>query len=701
MADEDTPPRQMSLIPYASDAQEIVLRRGNAVVVYDAPSRQLLVRNASEKSLDLGECPTCHRPYREDTPRDSEEHERHLNSERHFVDPEYFGLLAASQRPTPNASGTTTPSRRLFQPALRSGRSRDVSGTSGPPAESSFLSGNPSAARGEGIASSAFNDGHFKTFFVEKEVLGKGGSGIVLLVEHVMASVPLGHYACKRVPVGDDHAWLEKVLMEVKLLHKILHPNLVRYHWVWLEHHQQSPFGPSVPCLWILQEYCNGGDLHNLVLGPKEEPVTKEKLKQRMRRRSRGDPPELSNDLRSPSKLTFEQIASFFKDITTGLHHLHTQGYVHRDLKPSNCLLQRSPTGKIPKVLISDFGEVQAAGAKRGSTGATGTISYCAPEVLRKDGPDGVYGDFTSKSDIWSLGMIVYFMAFGHLPYSNADGIAEEDEDLDELRAEIECWPGFDDGTRTRADLPKELYKFLKRLLSADPNERPSTEEILSSIKAGAPLGEAGPAPTEDGIPRVLSMDMPGHRPSPQTRRQSAYTSKQGLASLARESSGENRRSQSPAKQRLGTRSEGHSRPTSPLDSSVVIRPRKIELPPTSDTPPPQQSPRLALPAPPASPQRPIVESGLHILGHPTAMLSIRTFLFAVKVLSLFLPCSPYAARSWVLYPLLGLAALDMGILRFGIRQSLLILGVHFAAVIVAYQHGCLCERPAMVWEDP
>lgn len=96
-------------------------------------------------------------------------------------------------------------------------------------------------------------------------------------------------------------------------------------------------------------------------------------------------------------------------------------------------------------MLISDFGEVQAESSVRKSTGATGTISYCAPEVLRQDTVTGLYGNFTTKSDIWSLGMILYFMCFGALPYTSSEGIQEEYEDLDLLREEISTWSGFKD----------------------------------------------------------------------------------------------------------------------------------------------------------------------------------------------------------------------------------------------------------------
>jgi serine/threonine protein kinase len=266
-----------------------------------------------------------------------------------------------------------------------------------------------------------------------------------------------------------------------------------------------------VPCAFILQQYCNSGDLHKYILDSVKTSFTPHELKERMRRKSKGQAE--SPELNGPRRLQLDEIYSFFKDITSGLNHLHSNGYIHRDLKPSNCLLHR--TGQKVRVLVSDFGEVQAQNAARKSTGATGTISYCAPEVLKREFPGGVLGNFSTKSDIFSLGMIVYFMCFGRLPYKNADGIDEDKEDLEQLRAEIAQWVGFDDQTKLRTDLPDRLYKFLKRLLSINPAERPGTDDILQSIKGGGMLDESGgfPEPVPVDGPRISSADSPS--PSP------------------------------------------------------------------------------------------------------------------------------------------------------------------------------------------
>lgn len=687
-------------------------QRGNAIVVYDRQSRQLSVRDASsDEPVELDACPYCQRPFAEDWHHNAatDEHLGPANSAYHdqtIFKPEYFGMLAASQRPSPTSSaGANTPGGRLFQPALRSGRSRDVSGSQEPPADAEFITSEPSASARAGISSSAFSPGYFKQFFRSIRELGRGGNGVVLLVEHIMDRVSLGQFACKRVPVGNDHDWLEKVLVEVKLLQKIPHKNLVSYHWVWLEDYQPSKFGPSIPCLWILQEYCNGGDLHSYVLGPNKpapdsDSTTKEKLKQRARRRSKGDETDelpTAADLRGPSKLTFDEIFSFFRDITSGLHHLHTKGYIHRDLKPSNCLIQRD--GPRARVLISDFGEVQAAGAKRGSTGATGTISYCAPEVVQRDATGSAFGEFTTKSDIFSLGMIVYFMCFGRLPYMSADGVDEENEDLEELRSEITKWPGFDEEVRQRPDLPEKLYRYLKRLLSVDPNERPSTEEILSSIKAGAGLGETVAAAfVEENSSRVSAIDSPRRRGSPPARaakgqQQAAYMTRPGLSSLSRQlSDPDTNRPRSPIR-----RQSFQHAPATPTEHSVIRRPRHVDLPPPSpSSKSPQLSPRLMLPPPP---QPPSILTQLYRLSQsPLTVTLVRTALFLIKILSLTLPCTPFTTSAWLLYPLLGVAALDLGIMEWDLRRSVLLFVAHGVTVFVAWQHGRLCERGTGEW---
>lgn len=80
------------------------------------------------------------------------------------------------------------------------------------------------------------------------------------------------------------------VLIEVQLLQRLSHPNLVSYRHVWLEDVKLNRFSPSVPCAFILQEYCNSGDLLHYIIGNGPDvALTKEQLKEQVRRKSKGN----------------------------------------------------------------------------------------------------------------------------------------------------------------------------------------------------------------------------------------------------------------------------------------------------------------------------------------------------------------------------------------------------------------------------
>ncbi|KAJ8107320.1 hypothetical protein ONZ43_g6771 [Nemania bipapillata] len=343
----------MELIPYSSREGQIVLRHRNALVIRDHASQRLEIRGAS-----VTECPTCKRPLRSSSP------ERHFDvpppHHESWVDPQYFRMLQAGhyeQGGLRNGQPSSNHVRRLTQPILPP--SSEV--TAEPVGDAEFVSSTSAPQEGARIRRDAFSPNYFTRFFVEERELGRGGKGIVLLVRHEIDGCLLGHFACKRVPVGDDHAWLEKVLVEVELLAALSHPNLVSYRHVWLEDVQIHRFGPSVACAFILQQYCNGGDLLRYVVGDQPKQATKEQLKAQMRRRSKGHGERPADVSPTQRRLSLEEIYPLFKDITSGLAYLHSTNYVHRDLKPSNCLLHHE-NGKLT-CLISDFGEVQPTNA--------------------------------------------------------------------------------------------------------------------------------------------------------------------------------------------------------------------------------------------------------------------------------------------------------------------------------------------------
>jgi serine/threonine-protein kinase len=99
------------------------------------------------------------------------------------------------------------------------------------------------------------------------------------------------------------------------------------------------------------------------------------------------------------------------RDVATALGYAHGRGVIHRDVKPENILLARG------RALIADFGLARAIGAadytKLTATGViVGTLYYMSPEQLREE------SDLDQRTDIYSLGCMLYEMLSGELPYT-------------------------------------------------------------------------------------------------------------------------------------------------------------------------------------------------------------------------------------------------------------------------------------------
>lgn len=420
-------PSDWSIVLRTDAGQQISFDRENRRI-----SASYLPRRSSGASSELN-CPLCNQTLpRGFTTGAQAQHgdAAEVRSSPSFVHPEYFGLLAACLE------------------------------------EETAIDGDEEFAE-DHLRSESFNQGYCDRFFVEEGLLGRGGRGEVVKVRHILEGVSLGVFALKRVSVGNSQAWLIKMLREVQSL-RFKHPNLVSYNHVWLEHCQRS-FGPRVPVLHILQEYCDGGDLENYVLNicGKVEP-TIEELKDRRRRKSRGQAarPDL------PSGLGVDAIYSFFRDIVAGLAYLHEQGMIHRDMKSSNCLLDTKALTEsgFPRILVSDFGEAQFGQVNERRSGGTGTLSYTAPEIVRGE-------DWSSAADMYSLGMILYFLTHeGTLPFHSADN------DFEGLRQEILNFDALSflaGQEQLHHEDKRELGTVLSGLLSPEASIRPTCADLL------------------------------------------------------------------------------------------------------------------------------------------------------------------------------------------------------------------------------
>ena len=539
-----------ALVPYGDT--RIVLRHQQNVVLYDPQSRRLMVRNEpGPVDVEATSCPHCGRPYHVNSYTNNPMEGPDLSAGD--APPQYFRMLQQNLLEGRRMSAPPSPVKQLIDPLLRQ-----------PSASASDDESMP-ARESDHIPKDSYSPGFMNEVFKVTGELGRGGRGVVLRVVHYIADTLLGTYACKRIPVGDDAQWLRKVLVEVKVLSDLAHENLVQYRHVWLEEVKLANFGPSVPCVFIVQTFCNGGDLQKFICGSKPNMSAAEELKAKHRRNTRTGV-ESTAEERTLRRLSLNEIYSFFKQIAAAIDYLHQKNYIHRDLKPSNCLLH--DTGSELMVKVSDFGEVQRGDQVREGTGATGTISYCAPEVLKLDPTTGALGEFTTKSDIFSLGMVLHFLCFGQLPYNSTDGVDEDDEDVELLKDEISRWAGFEQERHLRNDLPDELYQNLSHLLSTNANHRPSAQDILKGLES---LGGSVPSSSQPHHNRTRSSERVYDRRSSRTSRLESQSPRMQSNAMAPPPSG--RHTFNPPKfdrEEIAVESDGEEQ----LSKSVSIPPR-------------------------------------------------------------------------------------------------------------------------------
>jgi serine/threonine protein kinase len=157
--------------------------------------------------------------------------------------------------------------------------------------------------------------------------------------------------------------------------------------------------------------------------------------------------PALSDLLKeSPGGLGPQKAAFFLREIGKGLSYLHECGIVHRDLKPSNIFYENG------YVKIGDYGLTKAVDASRNGTHNTivGTIQYMAPETTT--------GHYDRRVDIYALGVVLYEMLTGQLPFSVSD--------LHEILVQHKSLaPSMD-------TIKEPFAHVIQRAMAKDPDER-------------------------------------------------------------------------------------------------------------------------------------------------------------------------------------------------------------------------------------
>ena len=165
-------------------------------------------------------------------------------------------------------------------------------------------------------------------------------------------------------------------------------------------------------------------------------------------------------------RLPLEQAIGIALQTCRGLEFAHSRGIVHRDLKLGNVWLTSDGIAK-----IGDFGLAVALDRSRLTTEGmmVGTVSYMPPE-------QAMGGDVSPKSDLYSLGAMLYEMVTGRAPFLGDDSVAI-------IGQHINTPPVAP--TWHNADCPRSLDALILRLLAKDPSERPeSAADVLSALDA-------------------------------------------------------------------------------------------------------------------------------------------------------------------------------------------------------------------------
>jgi hypothetical protein len=184
------------------------------------------------------------------------------------------------------------------------------------------------------------------------------------------------------------------------------------------------------------------------------------------------DGPSLRQLLAQHQRLSVADAARVARQVADALAYAHSQDIVHRDVKPDNILIDK----KMGLVLVTDFGIAKAAHAAAASGAQLtvegmiiGTPQYMSPEQAAGDTVDG-------RSDIYSLGIVLYHMLAGAAPFDGTSSAAILAKQLTTTPEPIR---------RLRADVSPDLAAVLDRMLEKDPAKRYQSAVEVSQALVG------------------------------------------------------------------------------------------------------------------------------------------------------------------------------------------------------------------------
>ena len=255
--------------------------------------------------------------------------------------------------------------------------------------------------------------------YVIEEPIGHGGLGVVLKARHRQLDQHVAIKYLKPYAAARDEV-VERFLREARLAARIKSEHAVKVHDV-----DASPSG--VP--YMVMEYLEGCDLERAI---------------------------------ADSPLPVTVAIDYVMQAIEALAEAHAAGIVHRDLKPANLFLASRP-GSTSLVKVLDFGISKLTSGDAGSKRVTridervGTPVYMSPEQLEAK------PDVDARADVWSLGVVLYELVTGTLPFDGAD--------LPQICAAILTKPPVPLAA-VNDEVPPELETLIERCLQKDRESR-------------------------------------------------------------------------------------------------------------------------------------------------------------------------------------------------------------------------------------
>lgn len=260
------------------------------------------------------------------------------------------------------------------------------------------------------------------------KLLGKGSFSKVYMGEYMgdnpkyikkgtqvaIKIMKLGNLSSKHKKALEDEAYIMKIIMDNP------HPNIVECYDVIRDNDNK---------LYIIMEYCDSGDLRDILKKPIKEKYTQ----------------------------------FYFYQLASGLKYLYGFNIVHRDIKPRNILLTNSR--RILK--IADFGFAKQSEVPSMYDTICGSPLYMAPEILSNI-------SYNKQTDLWSIGMMLYEMLFGFHPFDKCKTVPELKYSLENDMIEI---PPINNPNK---DISNECLNFLESLLQKNVRNRMTWDDFFT-----------------------------------------------------------------------------------------------------------------------------------------------------------------------------------------------------------------------------